>query len=518
MRVMEAPPARWRPALADLVWLLPVVTFFILRRYPQDLEQPIGLVLGIGVIVAAMKSPGRALVILCGLIVFDQIGFPILHWLGLSISAVKALGSWNEALLVAIAIAALHHAVKERHRFDALDRLALAYILFCVAYLALPGLLASGAEVRPYSVRLISFRTHISMMVLFVAARHIPLKEDTRRRFVRAVILAAIVIGIQSLYEFFNDDGWNKFVIDTLQLNRFKILTTGFRLPRPTDIRSVDLIAGREIVRVGSVAFDPIRICFFYLVPFGLALEWMNRRGASRFAMWGAILAGAGATLTFTRSAVIALIVTALAALRPGVGRIGDRRARLGLILIGAIVLVSPGLAGGTLGARVPPARSTAATTSSDAHIDRFNAGFALLFEHPTGLGLGAGPSVPLDYGWDTNPENSYLLIGNELGVIPMVIFIVLLVATVRRLGRAMRAGDDDPLAGGCASPASGSSSRACSCRCGPTSTPRSSSGVGPGSRSTSAAGTRLRRTCPVWSSPPRSRQRPRSRPRPRRS
>ncbi len=440
---------RWRITIADTLWLLPVLVYAVLRRYPTDLQRPIATILGAGLVVLVLKAPDRALALLAGLIVFDRILFPILFWLGMPLPLVNGAGSWNEVLLVALAVAALHHALEQHHRFDGIDRLAIAYIAVCTAYLLIPSLLATG-DIRSWDVRLISFRMHVSMFVLFLAARHIPTREQARRWFVRAVLVAVVIVGFQTLYEFFNSSGWNTFATKTLQLNRFNVLTTGFSLPRPFDIRATETVGGRVITRAGSVAFDPIRICFFFIVPFGLALESINRRRPARLATLAAVLAATGATLTLTRSAVIAVIVTALAALRPGVGRIGEHRARLGLILLGAIALATPGLAGGALGARTTAA-AEGTDLSSDAHLDRFWDGVDTMVANPLGLGLGAGPSVPQDYKWDANPENSYLLVGDEMGVIPMVMFIALLFATVRRLGKAARGetADDVPLASG---------------------------------------------------------------------
>ncbi len=140
--------------------------------------------------------------------------------------------------------------------------------------------------------------------------------------------------------------------------------------------------------------------------------------------------------LTFTRSAILAALVTTFAALLPSPGRTPNRRARLGLVAIGAIVLALPWIASSGLGVRTEGALN-GEDTSTIKHINRLDDGLRVLVSNPQGLGLGSGPSV----GNVTNThtvisENSYLQVGDELGVLPMVMFAALLVLTVRRLGR----------------------------------------------------------------------------------
>ena len=62
MRVMPASAVRLRPA--DLLWLLPVVAFEALYRYPTDVEKLIGAVVGVGVVALIIRAPGRALTML----------------------------------------------------------------------------------------------------------------------------------------------------------------------------------------------------------------------------------------------------------------------------------------------------------------------------------------------------------------------------------------------------------------------------------------------------------------------
>jgi O-antigen ligase len=81
--------------------------------------------------------------------------------------------------------------------------------------------------------------------------------------------------------------------------------------------------------------------------------------------------------------------------------------------------------------------------------VGEFTHGLRLLLDEPRGFGLGTSPSVGARFGFQQTfvSDNSYLQVGNELGVVMMVLFIALMVTLLRRLRAAYRSPPFDPLA-----------------------------------------------------------------------
>ena len=76
-------------------------------------------------------------------------------------------------------------------------------------------------------------------------------------------------------------------------------------------------------------------------------------------------------------------------------------------------------------------------------------AGVRQTFEHPQGIGLGMNNLLNHEEGmhWDAGVHNVYLQISTELGLIPGVLFIVLLwklIANTRRIRRVVEAKETD--------------------------------------------------------------------------
>ncbi len=88
--------------------------------------------------------------------------------------------------------------------------------------------------------------------------------------------------------------------------------------------------------------------------------------------------------------------------------------------------------------------RVAQANTSSDqstaGHLRGFTQGVDTVFRHPLGLGLGTGAGTGQRFGTDYSiPENNYLEVGDELGVLPMLVFAALTLALILRLRRTAR-------------------------------------------------------------------------------
>jgi hypothetical protein len=240
------------------------------------------------------------------------------------------------------------------------------------------------------------------------------------------------------VYEAINPSGWNQFVIHTIHYPQYQLGVLNSHLANPNDITIYGSVGGGKIVRIGSVFVNELTLSFWLVLPFAAAFERIVRRTAPPAVLVSAILIGAALLLTQTRSAFLAL--------QPAAGRRRHWRTQVALILAALTLLAVPLAFGTHLASRVA-ATNTAADNSSAGHLSGLSGGLKTVASHPLGQGLstGAGAGQRFHVINTTIPENYYLEIGDEVGILPMVVFIALTIVLLVRLRRAAR-GDDDPL------------------------------------------------------------------------
>jgi hypothetical protein len=77
---------------------------------------------------------------------------------------------------------------------------------------------------------------------------------------------------------------------------------------------------------------------------------------------------------------------------------------------------------------------------STHGHVSRFWTGVDTVTKNPFGLGLGTAAGIGERFGDDRDDsENSYLNVGEEIGVLPMLTFAALIVSLMVHLRRAAR-------------------------------------------------------------------------------
>jgi O-antigen ligase len=160
----------------------------------------------------------------------------------------------------------------------------------------------------------------------------------------------------------------------------------------------------------------------------------------------GAVVAPA-LLLTNVRSALIAALVIAFLAVRPRPGRTAANRARIGLILAMGAVLLIPAAAASNLSQRSSEAADTTSESTGN-HIDSLRAAVDSLSSDPMGRGLGTQPGVGDRFRVQTKltSEDAYLQVGNELGIVAMILFIAMVLLTLRRLKDATARAPSSPL------------------------------------------------------------------------
>ena len=163
-------------------------------------------------------------------------------------------------------------------------------------------------------------------------------------------------------------------------------------------------------------------------------LERVVGPGRSAGAAVVAVLVGLALVLTQTRSSILGALLVVVVVLRPRPGRSEGTRHRLAIAAVAlAVLLVPVAIALGVAG------RFTVGDPSSNqGHSAQIGDAAAVLVHEPLGRGLGTGAlaSSLLKPG-AIIPEDQFLDVGVQLGVVGMVLFAGVLAAVVVKLGRA---------------------------------------------------------------------------------
>jgi hypothetical protein len=294
--------------------------------------------------------------------------------------------------------------------------------------------MAAGPKIDFY-VRLLAYRTDVMFVVLFIGVRHAPIGHRFRVALVRVAVVAGIVTATIGLYELLASDAWNRFVVTTLRYPQFSRDIFGVSPLNPYDIRYYGHVGGVQFVRIGSSFLNPLDMGFFLVLVLGLGLGLVAANKARPWVYLGLFVVGVALIFTITRSAVLAGGVAALLTLVPGPGRPAVQRARLTFLLATALIIAAP-----LAGAANLTTRSQGALSGTDpsaaAHSASLGDSITSLTDNPLGQGLGTGPAVNAArfQVQQVVAENAYLQIGNEMGLVSMVVFAVLLFAVLRRL------------------------------------------------------------------------------------
>ncbi len=121
----------------------------------------------------------------------------------------------------------------------------------------------------------------------------------------------------------------------------------------------------------------------------------------------------------------------AVTTLRPGLGT-SQGRVRLALVVACAGLVLTPF----ALETRLSGAQD--GDKSSSAHVEEIRSGIRHLVEHPRGSGLGTAPGIGQRYKvrGSLTSDNSFLQVGNELGLAMGLLNIALLATVMRHLAR----------------------------------------------------------------------------------
>ena len=423
-----------------VLWLSPlaVVTFLYSAQRVSLVSVTLltaGLI-GVGLVVLASRHPIGALTSLLVLVPFQTMLLSLVYRFGLPASLVRPLSSWKELVGLGVLIAAARTRTRDRRTLDRIDVIALSYVALVAAYALVPRFFVTTAPLDD-AVRANAFRFNAAFVLLFLAARHLDLTPEARGRLLRVALVVGTVVAALGLVEFASPGWWNDIAIRQVQVTKYLVEVTG---GTPRDVHSIltyTPFGGTQLLRIGSVLFSPLTVGFFMVGGYAVACERvvMDRaRGVTVLAL--AVLTSA-IVLTQTRSAILAMIVVTLLALRPRAGRASVGRARFSLLLVLLVVIAIPLALSSGLSQRITGANSSNDTSSQD-HVNSLQEAVTQIVNHPLGTGLGTSGSTSVRYevSNSTITENFYLQAGVETGVLALVLFLAFTLVVLERLGR----------------------------------------------------------------------------------
>jgi hypothetical protein len=235
------------------------------------------------------------------------------------------------------------------------------------------------------------------------------------------------------LYQFLQPDSFRDLITNGLGIPafQFQVLNTPIN-----SISQAIQYATASPIRVGSLFVTPFDLADFLLLPAAVLLIRVTGRRARLWDVVLVILVLAALVASQTRIDILVVGVMTLLALRPSPHRPLANRLRVFATAMLVVVALLPSFASSRLGGV-----GTSAKSSSE-HVDEIQKGLHVLGEQPLGAGLGTAPelAVRLQGAPVVVSDNSILQVGDELGIGMMALFVVVLVATLLALRRALRA------------------------------------------------------------------------------
>lgn len=440
LRVLRRPAPQGRYAVlgAALTVGLPLAVLAILvEGGTSGGSRAIELLLGLIAVIAVARWPGAALGVVFVYVPLQLIVLPLLFRLGMPSPIVRGLGGVKEVVTLGVLVAGISTFRRERHRLDALDIITLLFIGLVSLYLVLPLVVHYEFANVTWNVRLLAWRSDALWLVLFFGARHIPTSSAVRRRLAVVVLTMAAIAGACALVEFSAPSAWNSFLVHVCRVPVYKAVVLGVYVPDPTDLLYHGTLNGGGIIRVGSILQSPLALGFYLYPALGLGLHRLARRRPSAAAILATALAFAAIVVTLTRSALLGALVVVLVALWQGISRLSPGRVRLAVVLLMAAVLVAPLAGSSNIGQRSVAALS--GQQDANEHLTAAQAGLTAMVDQPLGRGLGTAPGIGnrFEVNGTLTSEDSYLQVGDELGVAALVLFVMFLAALLIRLHRS---------------------------------------------------------------------------------
>ncbi|HLD71225.1 MAG TPA: O-antigen ligase family protein, partial [Candidatus Peribacteraceae bacterium] len=336
-----------------------------------------------------------------------------------------------------------------RGNFDVIDVVIVIFIFL--------GLVVSFLTHGDLTLMLLGFKYDFIPLIAFIILRRVPWSGAFSDTIYRAIIIVGSLVAAYGVLSFFLPQGFFTAI-------GYSDLHSLYLPDAP--IAAFQQIGGSGLRRIQSVMSGPNQLGLWLLLPWTLGLLQVLK--GEKFARWASffVLIDIALFLTFSRSAWIAACVIVALVLLKDMGTPFMRKMLMSMVSVFALGVV--------VVAFVAPQVLLRQASTRD-HLLRPLQAIQLMREQPVGYGLGtAGPAsnrtsdpcVHLPDGSDVSwaiphpelcvflggyqvqpsdrecncpvlPENWYLQIGVETGVLGFVLFVALIVLVLRKIFKA---------------------------------------------------------------------------------
>lgn len=426
--------------------MAPLLAAYAIYHWSGRAEKPIGVLIGLGVVILAARRPALTLTILILAFPFEDFILGFLFGLHVPFAVLRALGDWKELTAAVLVITALRKHREAPRRLDRIDAAAAAYLLCIAAWYVFPHVLAqSGAIIQPTYVRQLAARQDGLFVLIFLAARHARLGGEWAERIAVPLMVVGAAVAAMGLYQYMLPASWASIATNTFHVVAYQQRA----INRSTaQLNPVGSLNGVTDFRIGSVLLNPLTLGSWLIAPLAVSVERIARGGARFGTVVATALIGSALLLTLTRSAILSGLIVLVLTSRIAPGRTPERRVRFGLLAIGLLILSIPLAISSHLIVRTTSA-ANGTDQSSTGHVKAFTIGVDGIVNSPMGRGLGTAPGIGQRYNvtGEIQSENYYLQVGDELGFPAFLAFILFTVLSLKRLARAQRAGPGAVLA-----------------------------------------------------------------------
>lgn len=404
-------------------------SFPLIRRAVQ-----LAVVAAIMGVLAAVtwRRPDIGVALLVVVLPVQQLLLGWLYRLGVSVQILSVTRFWKEFVIAILALRVLKERVGRR---DLLDTLALLLVAITALYVVLP----IGP---PMYIRTVAARSEAAFLVLLIIVRHLGWPKESYDRLERTTSFMACVLAAFAVWNAFDPESFGRWIAGT-GLHQYRRAVLGV-FEQPVLFYSGDPFA--PFLRAGSLFLSPNVLAFYTLIPIAMVLG----RLVTGKARWWHLFVGATAMatvfLTLTRSAMAAIplmVVLALAA--------GYSRGRVAMAMVATLVVVWPLTIALNVGPRIGSAFDPN-EPSTQSHVERLRQSTELIAANPFGTGLGTSGAASRRFRVaGLTSESWYLQVGTELGVFPMVLYVLIVAAALRGLWVRSRDRDGPAIVGLCA-------------------------------------------------------------------
>lgn len=324
---------------------------------------------------------------------------------GFGFKSVFPLGvsMWKDVFLMILLCVLAYRFFKNELKFNSLDKIIFLYFVV--------GILASLYNFEALSLKQILYGARYDFLpcIAYFAARYF-YKVDNKTILKTAVYAGGISLFLGLLLHFI--------------LTPEFLVNLGFRNDWSTWYAGQSLafcqkIEHSEICRLSGLFSGPNQLGAYCIVYFGLALSYLKsvaKKKERNVVYFCLLLSFISLLFTFSRSAYIGLLIFATMFIFHRF-KLSARQiftaASFGILILGIITIAFPEI--------------LLRMSSSSQHLVAMQEGITVLSKNAFGLGLGTAGPASYHFGNPIIPENWYLQVAIESGILGLCIFVVFL-------------------------------------------------------------------------------------------